>query len=49
MLYLWLYQGTGNPNFFYFQMLVFNAARIVLLFEVATVARIIKYEEDKRK
>ncbi len=49
MLYLWLVQGTGNANFFYFQMLVFNGARMILLFEVATVARILKHEDDKRK
>ncbi len=49
MLYLWLIQGTGNANFFYFQMLVFNAARVVLLIEVATIARILDYEREKEK
>ena len=49
MLYLWLIQGTGNANFFFFQMIAFNACRITLLIEVATIARILDSEREKEK
>jgi hypothetical protein len=52
MLHLWLVQKTGEPNFVYFQTLVFNVCRILVLVESINSLRLKHFqlkEDSKQK